>query len=537
MKNKSRGMILAFGIIALFIVSAMTPIIGYEVRTTDDGHVFIKCLLHKLSNYDCNSKSVDLSKKSSKPVLIEKEVSSHTAISDGLMDSAWPMKCHDKRHTSQSLYNTSHISTSEKWRFETEYLIEESVAIDSNGMLYFGSWDRNLYCLYPNGTVYWTYPIGTSFDTCPAIDESGIIYIGTYDDKNLDAIYPNGTRKWRFNAEDFIDSSPVIGEDGTIYFGVMGPEIYSGRFYAIDKNGTEKWHFDVDHYIMSDPAIDDNGIIYFGSIDTYLYALYPNGTLKWKYKTGDWIRGPPSIAVDGTIYIGSLDRYLHAVYPNGTCRWKTSIDWGSDVNPSIANDGTIYVGGEHLYAINPDGTIKWEFNLGEDHYVGWSSPAISAEGIVYIGTVIGGTDGGEIIAVNPDGTERWRKLIASNYVASSPSIGPDGTVYIASCSDKEGYSFAYVHAFGTGGEPNEPPNTPSITGPTEGHIEEWHEYTLVTMDPENQDVRYLIDWGDGYTDAWVGPYNSGEEVIVGHWWFEFLFRTLAEKMNYFSPTY
>jgi len=422
------------------------------------------------------------------------------------MDSPWPMMCHDRRHTSQSPYNTSHITMSEKWRFKTESLIEGSVTIDANGMIYFGCWDSYLYCLYPNGTVNWKYKTTDIITSTPTIDEEGTLYVTSWD-KSLYAIHPNGTIKWRFYAGGRTDVSPIIGEDGVIYFGVKGPEIYSGRFYAVNPDGSEKWYYDVDYFIKSDPAIDDNGIIYFGSHNSYLYALYPNGTLKWRYKTGDWVRGSPSIANDGTIYIASSDDYLHAIYQNGSFRWKTLIDWGSNANPSIGNDGTIYVGGKCLYAINPDGSIKWSFDFGNEHNDAWSSPAISAEGIIYVGTVIDGMFGGELVAVNPDGTERWRKWIANQYVYSSPSIGVDGTIYIGSTS----------RLYGDG---NEPPHTPTIMGPTEGKYEEGHEYTIVTTDPENQDIRYFVEWGDGRFNAWIGPIKSGEAAIATHQWFE-----------------
>ena len=37
--------------------------------------------------------------------------------------------------------------------------------------------------------------------------------------------------------------------------------------------------------------------------------------------------------------------------------------------PAIADDGTIYVGSEdtNLYAVNPDGTQKWEYPLGDEN--------------------------------------------------------------------------------------------------------------------------------------------------------------------------
>jgi len=92
MKNKFRGMILAFGILILFVVSAMTPIIGYDVRTIDENmknekYDFVGCPPYELSNHDYNSEAVDLSKETAEPVLIEKEVSSPTTTSDGCIDS------------------------------------------------------------------------------------------------------------------------------------------------------------------------------------------------------------------------------------------------------------------------------------------------------------------------------------------------------------------------------------------------------------------------------------------------------------------
>jgi hypothetical protein len=45
-----------------------------------------------------------------------------------------------------------------------------------------------------------------------------------------------------------------------------------------------------------------------------------------------------------------------------------------------------------------------------------------------------------------------------------------------------------------------------------------YEYTFVTTDPEGDDVYYFIDWGDDHFKEWIGPYNSGEEIIVSHTW-------------------
>jgi hypothetical protein len=157
--------------------------------------------------------------------------------------------------------------------------------------------------------------------------------------------------------------------------------------------------------------------------------------------------------------------------------------------------------------------MKWTFDLGPLRWVHFSSPAISADGTIYIGTFIGETGGGEIIAVNPDGTEHWRKKISNEWVDSSPCIGEDGTVYIGSTSAIGGF----LHAFNTG---NHPPNKPTITGPTTGGAGKEYDFTFSATDPDKDMIYYFIDWGDDTTSGWLGWYNSGEEITVSHTWSE-----------------
>ncbi len=77
--------------------------------------------------------------------------------------------------------------------------------------------------------------------------------------------------------------------------------------------------------------------------------------LKWKFETG-YVDSSPAIGQDGTIYIGSY-----------------------------------YPGGHHLYAINPDGTLKWQYETGS--YIYYSSPAIGEDGTIYVGSYVESGDG------------------------------------------------------------------------------------------------------------------------------------------------
>ena len=67
---------------------------------------------------------------------------------------------------------------------------------------------------------------------------------------------------------------------------------------------------------------------------------------------------------------------------------------------------------------------------------------------------------------------------------------------------------------------NDSPDTPSIDGPTSGKAGSVYKYTFETTDPDSDDVYYYIDWGDETFEEWIGPYDSGEQVIVNHGWSE-----------------
>jgi outer membrane protein assembly factor BamB len=470
LKNK-----FTIGVILLFIITSITPMVtGFDILDTErfsetdatlanlrhictdeNGFSEEKYEYYKQEYHNNYKKYNDLKQNGVEPIKDRTNFDLSMPLSKGVIDSSWPMKCHDTHHTGRSPVGTADIPYDELWRYDFDGSMQTSPMIDIDGIIYvggsYGELTWYLFAIYPNGTLKWRYfTEGLIQHCCPAIAEDGTIFIGAWD-QCLHAVNPDGTRKWKFDSGKDIVSSPAIGDDGTIYFGTMAGAGTIGKIYAINPNGTEKWQYSTNYHIISDPAIGDDGTIYIGSSDDYLYAMYPNGTLRWKYKTGDWVRSPVSIADDGTIYFSSWDYYLYALNPNGVLRWKTEIWYGSDTNPTIGTDGTIYISSSSKhFAINPEnGDIVWEFNLGGKS--GRSSPAICADGIIYIGIEIGTYDGGEIVAINSDGTEHWRQRISNWDADSSPAIGNDGTVYICSTSEWNSEDWGHLHAFGRGG--------------------------------------------------------------------------------------
>jgi len=420
----------------------------------------------------------------------------------GPMNSSWPTSCHDLHHTSQSPYSTASNHGAEIWQFQCG-VVDGGPVIAKDGTIYFGDkiYPTCLYALNPNGTLKWRYQLLDIWVwSTPAIAEDGTIYVGDFEG-NFYAVNPNGSLRWQYllpGMAPTICSSPAIAPDGTIYFGTMADS--GGYIYALNPDGALKWRY-LTGWIASDPAIGPDGTIYIGSSDHYLYAMNPDGTLKWRFLTGDWIKSHPSIASDGTIYFTAFDNTMYALNPDGTLKWSFGYG-GSGCNAvTIASDGTLYVAGDVIYALYPNGTVRWKYTFGSSsEYNDHCSPAISADGTIYVGTFIGQGSGGNIVAINPNGTEQWRKRIADDWVRSSPAIASDGTIYIG-CASGFTTSSGYLCAFSQG------PIDVDIGGPYSGEPNTLVQFQCNVLGGEPP-YSYLWSFGDENTSTTKNPTHA-----------------------------
>src|SRR2546426_6046260 len=193
-----------------------------------------------------------------------------------------------------------------------------------------------------------------------------------------------------------------------------------------------RWKFQTGGGITSSPAVA-YGRIYVGSNDGNLYALNLEGVLLWKFSTPSPIRTTPAVGSDGTIYVGSCLRcpnpdplgdpegVLYAINPDGTLKWNLTItNSGEGVDtlssPTIGPDGTIYVSdvGFRIVAVNPAGTLKWQVWT---HGEAVGPPAVAAYGTIY-GAIhepspprsCADTLNKCLVALNPDGAIEWGLL-------------------------------------------------------------------------------------------------------------------------------
>ena len=65
--------------------------------------------------------------------------------------------------------------------------------------------------------------------------------------------------------------------------------------------------------------------------------------------------------------------------------------------------------------------------------------------------------------------------------------------------------------------PPEPPNTPK--GPCAAGAGIPLNFTTTTTDPENDQLYYLWDWGDGNMSDWLGPFNPKDPMTTNYTWY------------------
>jgi IPT/TIG domain-containing protein/BACON domain-containing protein/putative pyrroloquinoline-quinone-binding quinoprotein/putative pyrroloquinoline-quinone binding quinoprotein len=120
---------------------------------------------------------------------------------------------------------------------------------------------------------------------------------------------------------------------------------------------------------------------------------------------------------------GNSLRDIAAPQANGSIKWQFEVDGDyMEFRPTIGPDGTVYfqdVNG-HLYALNPDGSVKWIFQGGYPY----GPVAVGTNSTVYIAS------GGSIQAVSSAGTALWHFTDPdSQGVIGGPTVGPDGKIY------------------------------------------------------------------------------------------------------------
>jgi len=230
----------------------------------------------------------------------------------------------------------------------------------------------------------------------------------------------------------------------------------------------------------------------------------------------DIIAGDFSGHIYGLSATNGAQQYTNSI---GTCLIVGSIklnDVNSDGHPDIVfRHSTIHT----TQVINGQtGSIIWSHPVADQPWNAARISDVSGDTIddLIIGTLytsnycyfLDGTDGSELSVIGYGE--------AVDAINAIPDVVADGSMEMVA-GGRNGKLTCISGGLDAGGE-NNPPEAPIIDGPTIGATEIKYDFTFVTTDSDDDDVYYYIDWGDGNYEDWIGPFGSGEEIIVNHSW-------------------
>ncbi len=300
----------------------------------------------------------------------EDEVRSSPHVSNGMVF----IGCYDT-----NLYALDAGRGEFRWKYATEGGISSSPTV-WNDIVIVGSEDGAVYaCDLRRGTLRWTFRTGKPVRSSPRVLER-VIFIGS-DDQHFYAIDGlRGSQIWKYRTWMPIRSSACIAGD-SVYFG--GGD---GFVYALNmKNGGVRWKQRTQQPVISSPAFAENMVI-VGSMDYTLYALDSEGGWPiWKFRTNHYVNSSP-LPFGTRVFVGSVDGCMYAIeLKNGKPGWK--YETGSQITSSPRiEQGRLYFGAADgcVYCLDvANGALIWRYETGGPVV---STPAIS-EGLVYIGSL------------------------------------------------------------------------------------------------------------------------------------------------------
>jgi outer membrane protein assembly factor BamB len=279
--------------------------------------------------------------------------------------------------------------------------------------------------------------------------------------------------------------SPALSIDETTLYigtstGFLGSHTEGQLFVALESAaGKEKWRLELgSSEVRSSPAIASDGSIYFTVenrnpstgivIGDELWHVSSGGEVLWKYNinpgglTMEVGQSSPALGNDGTVYVAG--DHLYAINPDGTLRWTAFGNTSEMLRnaPVIGTDGTIYFVYHNipLTALSPsDGSVRWYCSLGADDHC-FASPAIGTDGKIYVAT-----QPGLVYAVSMTGQIVWTfNLMSSGFsgiLRSSPAIDNAGSVYFGINTGSPSSAFFALNSDGTLKWKFEPADLPS----------------------------------------------------------------------------
>lgn len=309
----------------------------------------------------------------------------------------------------------------------------------------------------------------------PAISADGSMVYMLTGGSNTDAGLLNaynistGTPEWTLNIDKAMQDnhdggstvagakdiygSPSVGSNGDVYFTVRDlKDAGAARrlfVFAVKETGSVNWAYagvDKNVYAIT-PAIDADGNIFVAHRGNKIWKLTSSGVCTEFTSEGiPGVTGGLSLSKEGVVYgFGNAATGFFAYDTSADVnKWIYNTDFGG-ANPAFTNalrgataaigaDGIIYsvadnaAGGGTVFALNPDGAVKWTYSTPGGMPDG--GVVIGTDGTIYAngGYMLASQPSAGVVALNADGSLKWHYPTTEDAL-TSPLIDDRGYIH------------------------------------------------------------------------------------------------------------
>jgi outer membrane protein assembly factor BamB len=224
---------------------------------------------------------------------------------------------------------------------------------------------------------------------------------------------------WRVDTGGGVSAQPLIFGSRAIV------ATQEGKVYSIEPPAV-KWTYNLDERVVADPLSFNNEIII--PTESGLVSLDSFGAPKWELD----LPGITGIAASDKLYVADANG-IQAINPNGTIAWNFipgSENSGENAEPGtlryealtpLATDDYVAFGyGRELYAIRTNGDFMWKREVGGM----WNAPPA-----FYVNTIYVGTSEGVLYALDILGGNEKSSINLFGQISATPLIY-GGTVIV-----------------------------------------------------------------------------------------------------------
>ncbi len=317
----------------------------------------------------------------------------------------------------------------------------EEVAIDGSGAIYVvgytldefnsqtnnGGADAFLSVFDPTGAHLWTKIWGSTNDDYASGVAVGSDYIVRVSGYTYSSVFCGHTNQGTQNAFLSLWGSGGIDVTHVLFGGTNetgGTSVALGPDDTAHVPGYTKSGFDGASPVSSGSYPD----LFLSKISS---SLNTNPVHVWNL--GGTVMGSPAISDDGLIYVSLLEDAGNNVFAlnSGGSTQDAAFMTGGYSSPALGADGNVYVGANtggcfYSYSTNLSVNHEWYVTpLAGDYSIG--APAVGTSNIIYACS-----QGGAILAFHTTLHTTEQIFQLSGYINSAPAIGSDGNIYVGS---------------------------------------------------------------------------------------------------------